>query len=152
MQVRDLSPKKDPKGGATKTPRPIPVSGLPRMSIQNPFKTTNDGFWKITLGNILGPIIVIITVVFAAGRVNERLDSIWSWKESVDRRFEHYDDVGTKALTAHIGTEELKQIEQDRRINNIEHQLDGVVPDVREIKTKIDIVTNLLKEQQASKR
>lgn len=118
--------------------------------IPNPFNGA-AGFWRITLGNLVSMVVVVCTVFFAAGRVNERLDAITSWKESVDRRFEHYDDVGTKALTAHMGVEDLKQIEQDRRINSIEHQLDGVVPDLREIKTKMDIVTALLKEQQQGK-
>lgn len=136
-----------PPPGRRKTPKGISLSQFPAVPISSPFLPPN-GFWKITLGNLVSMIVIVATIVYAAGRVNERLDSIWSWKESVDKRFEHYDDVGTKALTSHIGVEELKNVEQDRRINNIERQLDAAVPDIREIKTKMEVVTNLLQEQK----
>lgn len=148
MQFKDLPPQKDPKGGSPKSPLPMKLSDL--TNIQNP--VNGSVFWRITLGNVATIVTVVASVVYAAGKINERIDALWNWKTTVEQRFEHYDDVGTKALKSHTDVELLKQIEQDRRINNVEKQLDSVVPDVREIKTKIDIVSNLLEEEKRLKR
>jgi hypothetical protein len=99
---------------------------------------------------VIGVFITVVTVVYAAGKVNERIDTLVSWKSGVDKKFEHYDEVGTKALSSFMNIEELRQVEQDRRIQTVERQMDTMVPDVRELKTKIEMVANLLQEQRNS--
>jgi hypothetical protein len=113
-----------------------------------------QGFWKITLGNILAGVFSIAVVIYEAGQINERftqkIDGLIEWKKTIDDKISHEDEVGTKALQSYIVREADSQSEQNRRIQNMEGQLDHVIPDVREVKTKIDFIANYLEDGNAA--
>ena len=113
-----------------------------------------QGFWKVTLGNILAGLFSIAFVIYEAGQINERftqkIDSLIEWKKTIDDKISHEDEVGTKALQSYIVREADSQSEQNRRIQNMEGQLDHVIPDVREVKTKIDFIANYLEDGNAA--
>ena len=114
------------------------------------------GFWRITAGNIIAALVSIGVIIYEAGQINERfsqkIDSLIEWKKLIENKVDHMDEVGTKSMNAFAVRETDKQLEQDRRLTNAETQLDHVVPDVREVKTKIDLLTNYLEDGSPRKK
>lgn len=105
-----------------------------------------QNFWSFTAGNVITVVLTVVSVAFGVGRVNGKIDGLISWQQSVEQRINHMDEVGTKALVTRNQVDDLRNVEQDRRISNLETTVQQLVPDVREIKTKLDLVAKYLEE------
>src|SRR6266446_6350557 len=117
-QLRDLPSRKDPKGGSPKTPAPIPISEYNN--------STTPSFLKFTLANWL-------TIIFLAGL----LASYWLKHET--------SSAATSAVALALAEENARRFSAiELRIQRLEAMKDEVVPDVRELKTKLNIMVELL--------
>jgi hypothetical protein len=139
-----------------KTPQPIPWRTFDDWMQHAPCNPASahgitTGFWKITAGNVVSVVITLIAIVYSAGRVNERLDSITSWKQSVEDNMKRMDSSGTSAGNAAMRLVEQKNLEQDREINGMREEMSKIIPDLRELKTKLDDAIFLLQDGKNGK-
>lgn len=74
---------------------------------------------------------------------------------TVDKLVMHIDDIdkrGTQAGQSFQYASRERNLDQDRRINAMEAQLSIVIPDLREIKTKLNFVADLITENKKDKK
>jgi len=145
VELHDLEPKKDPKAGAGVTPI---------TPIIAPFKNGGGhGFIRFTLGNVVTILITIASVLYGMGRISERVEILAAKSMSMDSKLDSIDRAGTAKGNSARELLDQRVLEDERRITNNEASLSIIIPDVREIKTKVDLIANALDaDMKAGKR
>lgn len=155
VEVPDPFPPRNP-GDKRKTPPPISRGAYDEWMQHAPAPAAHSirngsGFWKVTAGNVVSLVVMIATVLYAAGRVNERIDGLTSWKQSIDDTIKRIDASGTQGGNASLRLVEQKNVEQDRRLNDMQSDMSKIIPDLRELKTKLDDAILLLQDGKNGK-
>lgn len=84
--------------------------------------------------------------------LTETVSKLGHNQELLSAHLEDIDQKGTQASQAANRLALQANIEQDRRINGMDAQLATLVPDLREIRTKLNFVAELLDERTRNKR
>jgi hypothetical protein len=162
VKARDLEPKSDPIGGVavsssesdppTTTRDPTPY---PPYRWEPPEK---QGFFHMQLRDVLyAASLIIVGLLFVFQRqseVRELSINVNNVSKVVDQLVvttvaqqkildEHTSDIRLNAE---------RNLEQDKRIAEAQQQLVTLVPDMREIKTKLNFVADMLDRQQKAGR
>jgi hypothetical protein len=87
-------------------------------------------------------------VISTVESITKTVSEIQQNQGLLTQRINDMDIKGTQSSQNTVKLETERNNEQDRRINIVEEQLKSVVPDVREIKTKLDFIANLLDERK----
>src|SRR5215472_4789184 len=147
MELRDIEPKKDPKAGAQGGGPVTPIT-----PIISSFKN-GHGFARFTLGNVVTILITIASVLYGMGRISERVEVLAAQSKSMDSKLDAIDRAGTSKGNAARELLDHRVLEDERRITSNEASLSVIVPDLREIKTKVDLIANALDaDMKAGKR
>lgn len=151
MEIRDLSPRKDPKGGSPKTPSGgIPVRNFEpyEPSYEPPTPSNGDGVWKGLFFASLGVIVGLTTAYVTALR--ERGVSQIEMEQYV--RQNQLDQEKT-FLTRTAMEEYVKEYTKDYSPwsfdkQTIVNRLAAQDEKIGELRTKIDLAGKYLEQQQ----
>jgi hypothetical protein len=148
MELRDLPAKKDPKGGSPKTPYPMRVADMPKK----------NGFFNIQFRDVLYAIsLVAVGLLFIFQRqseVHELSGTVTGLIKTVDALTSAFTAqqklIDVNASDIRLQTE--RNLEQDKEIGQAQQQLITLVPDLREIRTKLNFVADLMDQKLKDKR
>jgi hypothetical protein len=152
IRPQDLSPQRDPKGGA-RTPsggiRLDPATPYPPYEIPPP-----ENFFHMQFRDILyAASLIIVGLLFVFQRqsdVRELSNNVGTITKNVEQLSV---SVATLQKIQDVHTSDIRMngernMEQDRRINEAQQQLVTLVPDMREIRTKLNFVADLMDQRQ----
>lgn len=116
----------------------------------------NPDFFSFRFRDILEILVIIgLGVGFLltqTGRSVSLEGNLSNLTNTVDKLASHVDDIdkrGTQQGQSFQHATSERNIDQDRRINTMENQLATVIPDLREIKTKLNFVADLITENKS---
>lgn len=155
IRPQDLPPQRDPKGGA-RTP-----SGGIRLDPATPYPpyTANEvpvteNFFHMQFRDFLyAASLIVVGLLFVFQRqsdVRELSGNVATITKNVEQlsitvtTLQKIQDVHT----SDIRMNGERNLEQDRRINEAQQQLVTLVPDMREIRTKLNFVADIMDQQR----
>lgn len=148
MDLRDLPPKADPKGGSTRTP----TGGVPLREYQE-YVAANGTIWKMATSILSGLFIMSIVAYFTALQakgvshveMTSYVGDFYKDKELLiaAQNIRQDQDIGKL-----IGGEEHITV----RLNSIDVELATDKKDIDELRTKMELLGNYLEELRKSKR
>src|SRR6267142_5281910 len=104
MQLRDLPPRNDPKGGSPKTPKPIPVSEFhnPQMAPQDKHHFSpvfkNGGYAMSTIGRYAVSFLLgALSAAFMVGSKSQNINDLIAFKAKAEATLERMDTYGSNA-------------------------------------------------------
>jgi hypothetical protein len=154
MDIYDLAPRKDPKGGSPRTPS----GGVPLRTYQEYSQVNGNGngtIWKMATSLLSGLVIGLLVAWFSA--MQTKGVSGKDMQDYVDRFSPYLKDKDT--INAHNSIQD-QQIGELRggderinaRLNALDVKLVGDERDISDLKNKLDLATNYLEELKKGKR
>ena len=158
MQLRDLSPEKDPKGGSPKTPMGgIPVRDFPQNYQMGPeYPVTNGyGVWR-AIATGLGGLVIGLTVAWFTAIQNKGVSQSVV-EDYVDKHSPYLMDKAVitehnSAQDRQIGQLEGKQERMQERIGKMDEKHVGYENDISDLKSKIKLLTDYIEAGKYPKK
>jgi len=151
MELRDLSPKKDPKGGSPRTPS----GGIPLRTVQEYVANGNGTIWKMATSILAGLVIGLVVAYFTAlqGKGSTQKDV----QEYVEKFSPYSHDKEVIALQQQNQDKEIGILHgfKDRifdRLNKIEEKQFGYDRDIADHDKKIKTIADYMEAEKTPKR
>lgn len=156
MEIRDLSPQKDPKGGSPRTPRPTPVREFQEAypPAEPPIMVSNGngaGLWKAIAGVVVGLLAGMTVAWFTA--FHERGVTRVEMEEFTQKTHAEMEQHVKDALPKYITRQEMEEYVKtyspwvfDKQV--IVSRLAAQDQQIGEVRTKIDLATKVIDAQK----
>jgi hypothetical protein len=148
MELKDLPPKHDPKGGSPKTPYPMPVSEY--------YQYTNGGtIWRMATSMLAGLVIGLLVAWWTATQSKGVTEA------QMERFVQDYSPYAKdKELLASHNSIQDQQIGELRgsedkimtRLSTLDFKVSSDEKDIVDIRNKIDLTANFIEELKKPKR
>ena len=141
MAIRDLEPRRDPKGGSPKTP----IGGIPVAEFQNyaPLPHPN-GTWKTIAGTMMGLLAGMTVAWFTA--MSSKGVSQKDMEEYVRQSQADQDKIMLNRNEMHDYVEKYSPWNFDKQ--SIINRLSSQDQNIGELRAKIDLAAKYLEQQQ----
>lgn len=158
IELQDLTPQKDPKGGSPKTPPGgirLPRQTMPEPTPYPPYMTTDIepkkiGFFHIQFRDLLyAGSLFALGLLFIFNKQSEAHDLLVkvATSEKVQEQMAATISLQQKLIdanTSSIQRQQDRNLEQDKRIAEAQSQLVNVIPALAKIETKLNFVADLI--------
>ena len=152
MDLRDLPPRKDPKGGSPRTPS----SGIPLRTVQQYSNGNGNGtIWKMATSILAGVNIGLVAAYFTA--LQSKGVSQKDMQEYVDKFSPYSQDKKELSLQQQNQDKELGTLsgQTERiftRLNTFEEWKIQVTRDIQDQDSKIKLLTNYIEAEKSPRK
>jgi hypothetical protein len=141
MEIPDLTPRKDPKGGSPKTPTPPPSLRELRESLESPPEHDwsnpssiapflggrgNGTFWASWARQIIAFVFGALTAAFMIGGKSRDISDLLTWRGQMDATITRMDRDGTNASRFKVDQEQKQIQDNSAQIRDLQKAVEPI--------------------------